>query len=184
MRAEEDYFAVLGAPRRFAQDVNSLEKNYYRLSRALHPDRFTSAPEAAKNASLARMSFLNDAYQTLKNPAELRDYYLKQSGVALPESRPQIPLELAENWFEIQDAISEDPKASAPQLEAFQADLERLKSRKELELRACESSIDALPKATQQSLEQLSKLIQSQSYLLSLERDVERMKKRFLSALS
>src|SRR4051794_2946683 len=73
----DDYFGAFGVERRFSQDRSFLEKRFYELSRGLHPDRFSNASPQARNNSLERMSFINQAYGTLKNPSFLREYLLK-----------------------------------------------------------------------------------------------------------
>ena len=121
----KNYFTVLGVEKKFAQDLSRLEKNYYLLSRALHPDRFTGASAAAKEHSLARMSFLNDAYRTLKDSEERRAYYLNLEKIASPSSsaqasKPPMPPELAESWFDLQDALMEANGGGEARAQAFE----------------------------------------------------------------
>jgi molecular chaperone HscB len=115
VKARPDYFEFLGVPRRFQQDVRALEKRFYELSREFHPDRFTTSGVEAQRLSLEKMSLLNQAYQTLKDPAERRGYLLKLEGI---ESKSKAPAELAEAWFEAQEKSDEDPAA----LEGFGID--------------------------------------------------------------
>lgn len=173
----EDHFWVFGVARRFSQDGAELERRFYRVSRALHPDRFSAAAPEARKASLERMSLLNDAYATLRNPEALRDYVLKLEGISVPKA--QLPAELAESWFELQDTLAEDPAAAAARLAGFETALKELQARAEGALRSRESALDrdGLPR---EGLEKLAHEIQARAYLKSLERDVERLRARFL----
>ncbi|MBL7715085.1 MAG: Fe-S protein assembly co-chaperone HscB [Bdellovibrionales bacterium] len=119
-----DYFEVLSVPKRFSQDLKALEKRFYELSRALHPDRFqASGDRELQKQALEKMSLLNQAYTTLKNPDLRRAYILSlQEGPsqASPSAKKSgIPMDLAEEWFEIQDLRMDDPAAAGPRIQAF-----------------------------------------------------------------
>jgi molecular chaperone HscB len=179
----EDYFTVFGVVPRFAQNRGELEKRYYALSRALHPDRFSTSAPDVRARSLERMSLVNDAYQTLKDPARLRGYILSQKGVETagkPNEKAQLPVELAESWFELQDSLVEDPQAAREKLSQFENELKTLKQRTEAELQALEQKLDCLNLSSSEVplYRELARKIQSQSYLNSMERDVERIRAR------
>ena len=72
-----DYFSVFGLEHRLNIDLAALEQEFHRLSRRLHPDRFTRASEKEKQWSLADTALLNDAYRTLKDPLRRTEYLLK-----------------------------------------------------------------------------------------------------------
>jgi molecular chaperone HscB len=76
-----DHFQVLGAERRFAQDLDALERRYKELTRVLHPDRFARADARARRASLARSVQLNDAWRTLRDPVKRAEYLLSLEGI-------------------------------------------------------------------------------------------------------
>jgi molecular chaperone HscB len=176
-----DYFAIFGLRPAFGIDRAALERKFYELSRAFHPDRFTTSGAQAQRESLEKMSELNEAYRTLKDPALLRDHYLELAGVG-SEAKPnqQIPVELAEAWFELQDALTEDPPGALAKIALFEADLAQLRSRGAQKLVELEQEIDqvASDAPKKELLEKLSREIRAQSYLKSMERDVERIKKR------
>jgi molecular chaperone HscB len=83
--APVDYFAFFGLPRKLAIDVSALEKDFYQLSRKLHPDLNASATSQEKEWSLQQTSLLNDAYRTLKDPIKRTQYLLHLEGVELEE---------------------------------------------------------------------------------------------------
>lgn len=83
--APVDYFSFFGLPRRLNVDVAALEKDFYDLSRKLHPDLNARADSKEQEWSLQQSSLLNDAYRTLKDPVRRTQYLLKLEGVELEE---------------------------------------------------------------------------------------------------
>jgi molecular chaperone HscB len=83
--APVDYFTFFGLPRKLNLDVAGLEKDFYELSRKLHPDLNARAGSQEQEWSLQQSSLLNDAYRTLKDPIKRTQYLLKLEGVELEE---------------------------------------------------------------------------------------------------
>src|SRR5580765_2703562 len=80
-----DYFTFFGLPRKLNLDVVLLEKEFYQLSRKLHPDLYSGADQREQLWSLEQNSQLNDAYRTLKDPIKRREYVLRLEGVELEQ---------------------------------------------------------------------------------------------------
>jgi molecular chaperone HscB len=117
-----DYFFFFDLPRKLTLDVVALEKQFYVLSRKLHPDRFASKPVVEQEAALAQSSLLNDAYRTLKEPISRTQYLLTLEGVELEEQskaatdaarasgeqkKQIVPPELLEEVFELNMQLQE-----------------------------------------------------------------------------
>jgi molecular chaperone HscB len=83
--APVDYFAFFGMPRKLNLDVAALEKNFYELSRRLHPDLNARASAQEQEWSLEQSSLLNDAYRTLRDPIKRTQYLLHLEGMELEE---------------------------------------------------------------------------------------------------
>jgi len=83
--APVDYFTFFGLPRKLNLDVSALEKDFYELSRKLHPDLNARADGKEQEWSLQQSSLLNDAYRTLKDPIKRTQYLLQLEGVELEE---------------------------------------------------------------------------------------------------
>ena len=66
-------------------DVAALDKDFYELSRKLHPDLNARAGSQEQEWSLQQSSLLNDAHRTLKDPIKRTQYLLKLEGVELEE---------------------------------------------------------------------------------------------------
>ena len=80
-----DYFTFFGLPRKLNLDVALLEREFYQLSRKLHPDLYSGADPREQAWSLEQSSQLNDAYRTLKDPIQRTEYLLRLEGVELEE---------------------------------------------------------------------------------------------------
>lgn len=80
-----DYFTFFGLPRKLNVDVPALERDFYELSRRLHPDLNAQAGSLEQEWSLEQTSLLNDAYRTLRDPIKRTQYLLKLEGVELEE---------------------------------------------------------------------------------------------------
>ena len=80
-----DYFMFFGLPRKLNLDVVLLEREFYELSRRLHPDLYARAEKREQEWSLEQSSQLNDAYRTLKDPIKRTEYLLRLEGVELEE---------------------------------------------------------------------------------------------------
>src|SRR6202453_1521208 len=117
-----DYFTFFSLPRKLALEVVALEKQFYVLSRKLHPDRFASKPVAEQEAALKQSSLLNDAYRTLKDPIARTEHLLKLEGVELEEQskaateaartsgtakKQIVPADLLEEAFELNMQLEE-----------------------------------------------------------------------------
>lgn len=83
--APVDYFAFFGLPLKLNIDVAQLEKDFYELSRKLHPDLSARASAREQEWSLEQSSMLNDAYRTLRDPIKRTQYLLRLEGIELEE---------------------------------------------------------------------------------------------------
>jgi len=84
-----DYFTFFGFPRKLNLDTAALEKEFYALSRRLHPDLFAQTNTDERTWSLEQSSMLNDAYRTLKDPIKRTEYLLRLEGIELEEQSKQ-----------------------------------------------------------------------------------------------
>jgi molecular chaperone HscB len=80
-----DYFSFFGLPPKLDLKVAALEKDFYELSRRLHPDLNAQAGSQEQEWALEQSSLLNDAYRTLKDPIKRTAYLLHLEGVDLEE---------------------------------------------------------------------------------------------------
>jgi molecular chaperone HscB len=117
-----DYFTFFGFPRKLDLDTAALEREFYALSRRLHPDVFAQAESQERAWSLEQSSMLNDAYRALKDPIKRTEYLLRLEGVELEEQSKQatekaratgelkkqvVPPDLLEEVFELNMHLEE-----------------------------------------------------------------------------
>ena len=158
---DRNYFEFFDLKRKLQIDVVALEKQFYALSRRLHPDRFASKPPAEQAAALAESSLLNDAYRTLKDPILRTQYLLKLEGVELEEQskaatdaaratgtakKQVVPPELLEEVFELNMQLQE--MRASKQMGEDEPELRR-------DLMTAKDSFDAKMVETQAELEGL-----------------------------
>ena len=120
--APVDYFSFFGLPTKLNLDVPALEKDFYELSRKLHPDLNARAGRQEQEWSTEQSSLLNDAYRTLRDPIKRTQYLLKLEGVELEEQSKSateqarasgelkkqiVPSDLLEEVFELNMQLEE-----------------------------------------------------------------------------
>src|SRR5690606_25976306 len=116
----------------------------------------------------------------LKDPERLRAYLLERRGVQMPRNQGPAgaALETASEWFEVQDAVMEDPESASSRIEAFERSLAEAYEGHQRRLRELEAAHDEKPEAqtSRQVLESIAEGANILNYLNSLKRDVERLK--------
>ena len=114
---EQTYFAMFSLPRKLTIDTALLERDFYKLSRQLHPDLYARKSAEEQAWSLRQSSLLNDAYRTLKDPIARTAYLLKLEGMRVEDENaetrdPQkkqnrVPADLLEEVFELNMQLEE-----------------------------------------------------------------------------
>jgi molecular chaperone HscB len=120
--APVDYFSFFGLAPKLNLDAAALTKDFYVLSRKLHPDINASTSAEEQEWSLEQSSLLNDAYRTLKDPIKRTEYLLYLEGVELEEQSKSateqaratggtkkqiVPPDLLEEVFELNMTLEE-----------------------------------------------------------------------------
>jgi len=120
--APADYFAFFGLPYKLNLDSAQLERDFFALSRKIHPDINAHGSDPEQEWSLEKTSQLNDAYRTLKDPISRTEYLLRLQGVQLEEQskaateearktgaakKQVVPPDLLEEVFELNMQLEE-----------------------------------------------------------------------------
>lgn len=196
-----DYFTFFGLPRKLNLDTAALEREFYKLSRQLHPDLYAHASGKEQSWSLEKSSQLNDAYRTLRDPITRTQYLLKLQGVQLEEQskaatdkarqtgeekKQVIPPELLEEVFELNMQLEEarmnkkmgerDPEL-LHEVESTRNDLQAKHDALMDELRGYWNEWDALPEDADEAQrkavrDKMVGLLNRRSYIRNLVRDV------------
>ncbi len=103
--ADLDCFAALGFPRKLTIDTSALEAAYHDFGRKIHPDRFASSAANVRALSLSGTALLTRSYRTLRDPISRGLYWLDLIGEKLAENNKNVPPELAETVFEVQEQL-------------------------------------------------------------------------------
>ena len=134
-----NYFALFNLPTAFHIDMNQLETNFRAIQSASHPDRFVTCTSAEKLQSMQTATLANEAYLTLKNPANRAKYLLAQQGIdAIDEKNTQMPADFLMQQMEWREAM-EDAKA-----EKNIGDLEQLLAEMQLDAKSLQAELAGL----------------------------------------
>jgi molecular chaperone HscB len=196
-----DYFTFFGLPRKLNLDTDLLEREFYQLSRNLHPDVYAHSEKQEQEWSLQQSSLLNDAYRTLKDPIKRTEYLLRLEGVELEEQsktatekarvtgeikKQVVPPDLLEEVFELnmqleelrmQKKAGEDDPALISEIGKHKLGLEEKYESLSQELKKYWGEWDDLPgNATEETRrkvrDKMVDLLNRRSYIRNLVRDV------------
>jgi molecular chaperone HscB len=108
----ENYFSLFKLPAIFDIDLHGLETSYRAIQSASHPDRFVTCTSAEKLQSMQTATLANEAYLTLKNPANRAKYLLDLQGInAIAATNTNMPTDFLMQQMEWREAM-EDAKHS------------------------------------------------------------------------
>jgi molecular chaperone HscB len=195
-----DYFTFFGLPRKLNLDTALLEREFYELSRKLHPDLSARADQREQEWSLEQSSHLNDAYRTLKDPIKRTEYFLRLEGVELEEQskaatekaratgeikKQVVPPDLLEEVFELnlqleelraQKKLGEDDPALIEEVGKQKLELEEKQESLSEELKKYWHDWDRLADDEEESRrkvrDKMVDLLNRRSYIRNLVRDV------------
>ena len=195
--ADQTYFEMFSLPRKLTIDTVALERDFYKLSRRLHPDLYARKSAEEQAWSLRQSSLLNDAYRTLKDPLARTAYLLKLEGVRIEDENtenrdPQakqnrVPADLLEEVFELNMQLEEmranlkmgeDDPALRGDLERAQAQFKGMLASVDEDLQrswaAWDVSLDANDSAGKsKQKDAMVALLDRRSYLRNLLREVD-----------
>lgn len=108
----DNFFELLGLKAQFNIDLSTLETNYRAIQSASHPDRFVTASNAEKIQSMQTATHANEAYLTLKNPANRAKYCLALQGIdAVAETNTKMPHDFLMQQMEWREALEDAKQA-------------------------------------------------------------------------
>jgi molecular chaperone HscB len=199
---EQTYFEIFSLPRKLTVDTAALERNFYKLSRQLHPDLYARKSAEDQAWSLRQSSLLNDAYRTLKDPVARTAYLLKMEGVRIEDENAEnhetaerdpkakqnrVPADLLEEVFELNMQLEEmranlkmgeDDPALRGDLDRAQVQFKGMLASVDDDLRRAWAAWDAALDANDNAVKDKQKdamvaLLDRRSYLRNLLREVE-----------
>jgi molecular chaperone HscB len=194
---EQSYFAMFSLPSKLSIDTAALERDFYNLSRRLHPDLYARKSAEEQAWSLRQSSLLNDAYRTLKDPVARTAYLLKLEGLRVEDENSEtrdpaakqnrVPADLLEEVFELNMQLEEmranlkmgeDAPALREDLERAQVQFKDMLAGVDTDLHRAWAAWDAALDANDAAVKDKQKnamvaLLDRRSYLRNLLREVD-----------
>ena len=112
----QNYFQLFELECSVSVDHDLLEKKYLNFQKKFHPDKYVNASDHEKRLSLQIISYINEAYTTLKNDYLKSMYLLKIKGYEIDDQNNTIS----------------DPEFLSHQIE-LREELEKIDKQKDLE---------------------------------------------------
>lgn len=135
---QQDFFQLFSLPQNFRLDNTLLERHYHALQEQVHPDKFCHLSETERRVSMQWATRVNEAYQTLSNPARRARYLLSLHGIDIQdESNTAMPANFLMEQMEWREAIEEAKQGRDA------AELDRLESRLQREIHDLEAQLAA-----------------------------------------
>jgi molecular chaperone HscB len=132
----ENHFELFGLEPGYALDADRLERAYREIQARIHPDRFASAGDAERRASMQWTTRVNEAYRTLKNPVERARYLLELNGVDVAfETNTAMPRDFLGRQLELREALE------LAEAERDTGALDRLRAALRIETKELESAL-------------------------------------------
>jgi molecular chaperone HscB len=104
----QSYFELFDLDAKFDIELKALETNFRKIQAEVHPDRFVTASSAEKLKSMQLATLINEAYQTLKNPAKRAKYILELQGIiAISETNTAMPTEFLMQQMEWREVLED-----------------------------------------------------------------------------
>ena len=104
----QNFFEIFDVPVSFEVDLDLVQQHYRELQKAVHPDKFVNASDQEKRISMQQTSWVNEAFNTLKQPVERAIYLLKLKGIDFTlENETTMDADFLMSQMEMREALSE-----------------------------------------------------------------------------
>jgi molecular chaperone HscB len=173
-----NYFEFYDMPESFTLDETLIKKQFYKLSKAYHPDFYANEDEAKQQEILELSTLNNKAYQTLSNPAKRLEYILRLHNLVSEGAKPQLPADFLMEMMDINERLMEVNDAHelgsiTGEVLAVEGDInEKLES-----LTADYIMLDDTAKESR--LNQIADIYYRQKYLLRIKESLDTFASRF-----
>ncbi len=173
-----DFFRLFDLEPSFDLSTETIEPLYRTWQQRFHPDRYASRTATERRYSLERVTRLNEAYRTLKDPLLRAEYLLSLSGRAKSEGAASDPVFLME-VMELREALEElDLKRAdaGDRLEESRDEAQRRIDRENTGLADCFSNY--FSSRDESHLEQAARLVERLRYYHRFLEEIERLEER------
>jgi molecular chaperone HscB len=121
----QSHFELFGLAPAYRLDGGALEKAYREIQSRVHPDRFASAGDAERRASLQWTTRANEAYRALRSPVQRAKHILELNGVDVAfETNTQMPTDFLMQQLELREELERSvARKDAGALDALRSSL-------------------------------------------------------------
>ena len=167
------FFEVFGLEPALEIDETALRNKFYELSKKVHPDGHALQDPLHKMTASRWSTFINRAYQNLKDSQARTEYVLELFSSEIPTQRA-LPTDLAEAYFELQERLLENDAQRA--LDTFTEQLAAEEKNCLKEWHRIAKLWDP-SKPSKELISQLQTCWDQQKYLSSIRSNLEKHKK-------
>ena len=105
-----DFFIFFSLPQKLTLNLEILSRRFYELSRQFHPDFYQKLSPREREISTEKTSFLNQAYQILRDPWRRMEYAVGLEGIDAKKEGKAVSPELLKEVLIIQEEGGENPE--------------------------------------------------------------------------
>ena len=121
-----NFFEIFDVPVAYEVDLDLVQQHYRELQKAVHPDKFVNASDQEKRISMQQTSWINEAFNTLRQPVDRAIYLLKLKGFDLNlENETTMDAMFLMEQMEMREALSNVRSKDDPlsELDSFSAQI-------------------------------------------------------------
>ena len=109
----KNHFELFGLAPAYALDLEHLDSAYRDIQSRIHPDRYASAGDAERRASMELTTRVNEAYRALRSPVQRAQYLLALNGVDTGfETNTAMPRDFLVEQMELREKLEEAKNGS------------------------------------------------------------------------
>jgi len=111
----KNYFELFGMSVGYVIDNQKIRKRYRDLQRVVHPDRYINATEHEQRLAMQGSVYINEAFETLKDPLRRAQYLLRLHDVDFdPDTETTTDTGFLMEQLELREELSEIPGQTDP----------------------------------------------------------------------
>ena len=84
---KKNFFELFNLPTSFDIDVNDLSSRFLKLQNLTHPDKHASSSDLQRRIAVQQSAYINQAFQTLRNPLQRAKYLLMLHGIDIDNEK-------------------------------------------------------------------------------------------------
>lgn len=119
-----NYFDLFGFPEAPMVDKTHVAKTYFQLQKSHHPDFFTQANEAEKEAALEQSAHINKAFTVFQDQEKTLEYYLQLKEIIVTDEKYQLPPDFLMEMMELNESLlTKTPETASDEIALLEAQL-------------------------------------------------------------